>query len=125
MGLHAAGTADPGLRASALAMGDQMIVVLDLVGVDPPLVAAIRQALGDGDGLVHVVATHTHAGPCVLRAGLGQWSPEAVEAVVAASVTAAARARAAREPTTVEWLAPIEPGVAVDRRHGVQAEGGS
>ncbi len=114
-------TADLPPRASAVAFGDEVLVVLDVVAVDAALVARIRERV-PGAG-VQVAATHTHAGPGVLRHGLGMWSPEATVAVVDAGVAAAHAALADRRPCSLEWLTPTEPGVAVNRRRGVPAEG--
>lgn len=115
------GVADPPPGASAVAFGDLVLVFLDAVGVDPGLADAVR-AEGGVREQVWVLATHTHAGPCVLHRGLGERSAAAADALARAGGEAARAALAARTPCALEWFTPQIPGLAFDRRRGVRSE---
>lgn len=117
------GMADPPLRASALALDDVVLVLLDVVGVDRALTRAVRGGVGAIAPAVrvHVAGSHTHAGPGVLRNALGRYSESAATACVAAAVDAASAALEDRVDCTLSWLDPVIPGVAVNRRSGVRS----
>lgn len=111
------GNGSPPPRAYATAVDDVVLVLLDVVGVDPIVANAIRER-ADLRGTVTVAATHSHAGPCVLHGGLGTFSPDAFEAWVAAGAAAARAAHASQRAATVDWLEPIVAGIASNRRRG-------
>jgi len=123
------GTADVPPRATAMVVGDVTLVAVDVVGVDETFVAAVRAELArsealkqDGGDTLHVLATHTHAGPCVLAHGLGRLSQPARDAAVRACVEAVVAARAQRRGCRLEWMQPVVPGLAFDRRRLVRSE---
>lgn len=111
------GTAVTKPKATAVALGDVTLVFLDVIGVDKGLADAVRTLAGPA-GHVTVAATHTHAGPCVLKKGLGTPSPEALAVWAAAGAEAAKIARATQQEAVAEWLDPCVAGVATNRRSG-------
>lgn len=119
------GEGDPPPRASAVAFENIVLVFLDVVAVDQPLADAIRRDARIQDHQVRVLATHTHAGPCVMQRGLGKLDPAARDLVAAAGAKAARRAVRDRMPCHLDWAKPSVPGLAHDRRRGVISEDAS
>lgn len=115
------GTGHPKPRASAVAIEDVTLVILDVIGVDKELANAVRERTGL-DRHITVAATHTHAGPCVVQKGLGSLSPEAFEYWVSAGAEAAKVARAVQQQADIEWMDPFVAGVATNRRRGRVSE---
>ncbi len=112
------GDAEPRLRASAIALADHVWVVLDTIGVDPFLAHHVEQRAARPGHHFIVSATHTHAGPGVLRDRLGRFSNVAHDAVVEAAALAVHDALAAQQPCHLEVMTPIVAGVAHNRRRG-------
>lgn len=112
------GVLDPGPEAVAVALGEEVVVALDVIGVDRRLADAVT-ALAGLPNPVLLVATHTHAGPGILPGRLGDHSDRARTAVIRAAAIAAQRARESRRACTLEWLEPQVPGLAHDRRRSV------
>lgn len=106
-------TPPPG--ASAVAVEDVVLVSLDVLGTEPALSDEIAAQLPDSVSVL-VASTHTHSGPAVTPGRLGVTETPARPAVVGAAVTAARRALASRAPSSLEWMAPVVPGLARDRR---------
>lgn len=120
----AVGTHDP-LEARAMALDDgrtrALVVTLDLIGVDAPLTARIRDGVARGCAVeprhVVVVATHTHGGPAVLQdAFLGAVAPGTRDRVVEGAVAAAVGAIASLEEAQVGYALGREASVAQNRR---------
>lgn len=112
------GTLEPAPEAIALALGDEVIVALDVIGVDRQLAETVTAMAG----LPHPVlltATHTHAGPGILPGRLGGHSDRARTAVAEAAATAARQASDSQQECIAEWLEPQIPGLAHDRRRSV------
>lgn len=112
------GDAEPRLRVSAIALADHVWVVLDTIGVDPYLANEVEQRSAQRGHHFIVSATHTHAGPGVLRERLGQFSNAAYDAIVDAAALAVQDALAAQQPCHLEMMAPSVPEVAHNRRRG-------
>lgn len=109
------GTSTPAPRATAVAFEDVVLISLDVIGTDPELSAAIAAEI---PGVcVLVTSTHTHSGPAVTPGRFGVAASPARQPVLKAAVTAVGDALAARAPATLEWLKPVVPGLARDRRH--------
>ncbi len=105
-----------GVRANAC-----VIVGCDLLGVHPWLTAElrrrVRESLGIAEDAVLLAATHDHAGPIGLRAGMFSRLDEALaEATVAAIVAAVERAWAARRPVTLKTGAAEVDTIGMNRR---------
>lgn len=111
------GDASPAPRAGAVAFDNVVLVLLDTVGVDTRLTELIRERAGLNH-TVHVHAIHTHSGPCVLCAGLGDLDEASRDKVATAGARAAQAAAAGQQPCTVEWAEPTVPGRAFNRREG-------
>ena len=120
----AAGAHDPlEARAVAFSDGDALLlaVVLDVIGVDAHLAAAVRDgvlrlASPRPDDVV-VAATHTHGGPPVLRdAFLGPVDDAVLARVVAGAVEAGLDAVRDLAPAELEHGVGHEATVAHDRR---------
>lgn len=120
-----AGVHDP-LQACALAARDASgttaaIVVLDLLGVDTAMTAAIREAAAAQTGMppehIAVAATHTHGAPAVLtEAQLGPVSLAYREAVIAAAAASVTAACAQLAPAALSFAIGEEHTVAHNRR---------
>ncbi|GAA2181223.1 hypothetical protein GCM10009785_15240 [Brooklawnia cerclae] len=115
---HSRGSLDPAPEAVALAVGDEVVVALDVIGVDRQL-ADLVNAEADLPNPVLLTATHTHAGPGILPGRLGEHSEQARKAVAKAAAVAARRALDSRRDCTLEWFDPEIPGLAHDRRKAV------
>jgi neutral ceramidase len=99
------GRAEPQLNAPRATSA--VIVGCDLLGVHPWLTAELRrragESLGIGEDAVLLAATHNHAGPVGLRAGMFSRLDEALaEITVAKIISAVERAWAARQPVTLK-----------------------
>ncbi|WP_341730056.1 hypothetical protein [Brooklawnia sp.] len=105
----------PGPEAIAVALGDEVIVAADVIGVDPQLADTIAEAAQLPNPVI-LTATHTHSGPGITPGRLGDFSQEARAVVVNAAATAARRALDSAGSCTVEWLEPQVTGLAHDRR---------
>nr|WP_231748015.1 alkaline ceramidase [Auraticoccus cholistanensis] len=111
------GTHDP-LTARALDLTDAVLVVLDVCGLTAATCRRVaEQVRPDDPGAVHLLTTHTHAGPECTPGRLGGCRPEVEQALVEAAVTACRRAAAARVPCTLHRGSARGAGVARNRRH--------
>jgi neutral ceramidase len=110
-------------RALVLDYGDAAcaIVGCDLLGVHPWLTAELRRragkSLGIAEDAVLLAATHDHAGPVGLRAGMFSRLDEALaEATVAKIISAVERAWAARRPVMLKTGAAEVDTIGMNRR---------
>jgi neutral ceramidase len=110
-------------RAAAFSDGSTTaaIVALDLIGVDHELDRSIRDRVADVAGIagddVVVAATHTHAGPAILRdAALGTVDGAYRETVIARAADAVAAAVRSAVPATLRIAFGREATVARNRR---------
>lgn len=115
------GIHDP-ITASAVAVGDTCLVVIDTPGLDREFCAELAAALAvPAEGVV-VTATHTHAGPALMRGGLGTHSEAARETALRAGIDVARAALESRRPRRAWWADAGAVGVATDRRKGGRPE---
>ena len=112
---HSATALTPGPEAIAMAVGDEVIVALDVIGVDRELADMITESARLPNDVI-LTATHTHSGPGILPGRLGACSEEARTLAANAAATAARRALDSAGGCTLEWLEPAMPGLAHDRR---------
>lgn len=110
------GVHDP-LLVHALAIGETVLITVDVVGMHEEDCARIRRRCNTAADGVVVHATHTHGGPVSMRGRIGSHADAAwIDYVVDACVGAANEALAGREPTTL-WMAEATGlGVARNRR---------
>jgi hypothetical protein len=113
----ATGTHDP-LTARALAVGDTVLVVADVVALSAAACARIRTRLPlPADGIV-IAALHTHGGPVPTDEGLGGApDPAFLTQLEDGCVAAARKALDRRRPARLMFGNGPDPGVARNRRH--------
>ncbi|MCZ8096568.1 MAG: neutral/alkaline non-lysosomal ceramidase N-terminal domain-containing protein [Burkholderiales bacterium] len=113
----ATGTHDP-LTARALAIGDTVLVVVDVVALSAVTCARIRSRLPLPDEAVVIAALHTHGGPVPTVESLGGTADPAFMARLEDGCVNAARAALAdRRPARLFFGNGPDPGVARNRRH--------
>lgn len=113
----ATGAHDP-LTARALAVGDTVIVVADVVALSAVTCARIRARLPLPAEAIVVAALHTHGGPVSTPEGLGGDADPAFLAQLEDGCVAAARAAFdRRRPARLSFGTGPDPGVARNRRH--------
>ena len=113
----ASGVHDP-LTARALAVGDTVVVVADVVAVSAAACARIRSRLPLPAEAVVVAALHTHGGPVPTGEGLGGAPDPAFLAQLEDGCVAAAQAALdRRRPARLAFGNGPDPGVARNRRH--------
>ncbi|MBK0331565.1 hypothetical protein I8D64_09130 [Brachybacterium sp. MASK1Z-5] len=106
------------LGARALALGDAVIIAVDVCALEESTCRAIAEAVRPGQpDLVVVTATHTHAGPCSALHRLTPCTPTIERMIVRAAATAGLNARAARQPCMLALHSAWGVGVAKNRRH--------
>jgi neutral ceramidase len=98
-----------------------VIVGCDQLGVHPWLTSElrrrVRESLGIAEDAVLLAATHDHAGPAGLRAGMFSRLDEALAEITIAKITSAVeRAWAARRPVTLKTGATDVDTVGMNRR---------
>lgn len=106
------------LGARALALGESVLITVDVCALEESTCAAIARGVLPAAGeQVIVTATHTHAGPCSTPTRLGRCTPAIEQQIIAAAVTAGRAALEARRPCTVSYGAAHGVGIAANRRH--------
>ncbi len=98
-----------------------VIVACDLLGVHPWLTVElrrrVRESLGIAENAVLLAATHDHAGPVGLRAGMFSRLDEALAEITVAKITSAVeRAWAARRPVTLKTGVTDVDTIGMNRR---------
>jgi neutral ceramidase len=113
----ATGAHDP-LTVRALAVGDTVLAIADVIGLHEDACARIRRAAPIADHAVVLAATHTHGGPVSMpgRIGTGHDADYAAR-LERATARAIERALAARQPARLFYGQGSDPGVAKNRRH--------
>lgn len=111
-----AGVHDP-LTVRALVIADFCWVTVDVCGLDEGTCRTIADRIPFREEPAVISATHTHAGPCATRAGLGECDPDILEAISAAAVVAVKDACSSREPCQVYYKSFSGLGIAKNRRH--------
>lgn len=113
----ATGAHDP-LTLRALAVGDTVLVIADVIGLHEDACARIRRAAPLPDHCVVIAATHTHGGPVTMSGRIGTGYDAAYAArLERAAVRVIERALAARRPARLFFGEGADPGVAKNRRH--------
>lgn len=113
----ATGMHDP-LTARALAVGDTVLVVVDVVALSAVTCARIRARLPLPDDAVVMAALHTHGAPVPTVENLGGAADPAFMARLEDGCVAAAHAALAdRRPARLLFGNGPDPGVARNRRH--------
>ncbi len=111
--LGASGTHDP-LRATAIVVDNTALLSLDLLGVDAELTADICELCRPLGNSLTIVASHTHGGPVSLGPAMNATYRALV---IERSVSALAKATAARQPARLRAGQGSACGVARNRRH--------
>ncbi len=98
------------------------IVGCDLLGVHPQVVAEVRQEVLSLCGIpaehVLVAATHNHAGPWGLRAGMFSWLAQELSTEMARKIAGAVVfAHSQRRPATLKLGQSLVDSVSQNRRH--------
>jgi neutral ceramidase len=98
-----------------------VLLTLDLVDLDAPQVAAIRERVAAQTGLpgerVGITCTHTHGGPAVMPdRWLGRSDPDYLERMCEAAAATVAAARAELTPVVMRPARGFEPTVGKNRR---------
>jgi neutral ceramidase len=114
------GVHDP-LTVRALVIDDFCWMTVDVCGLDEATCRTIADRIPFKEGHSVISATHTHAGPCATRGGLGVYDPGVVEAITAAAVVAAKDAANAQEPCRAYYESVSGLGIAQNRRHPERA----
>ncbi|MHB2169482.1 alkaline ceramidase [Alsobacter sp. R-9] len=113
----ATGVHDP-LTARALAVGDTVLVVADVVALSPETSARIRRRIPLPDAAIVTAALHNHGGPVSTLTGLGTAAdPVFLQRLEDGCVEAALAALARRRPARLAFGRGGDPGVARNRRH--------
>jgi neutral ceramidase len=113
----AKGAHDP-LTVRAIAVGETVLAVADVIGLHEDLCARVRRAAPLPDAHVALTATHTHGGPATMPGRIGKgYDPAYGARLEAACLRAVERALAARAPAILEFGVGADPGVAKNRRH--------
>ncbi len=113
----ATGAHDP-LTARALAVGDTVLVVVDVVALSAATCARIRARLPLPDEAIVIAALHTHGGPVPTVEYLGGAADPAFMVRLEEGCVAAARAALdGRRPARLLFGNGPDPGVARNRRH--------
>ncbi|MDQ0674395.1 neutral ceramidase [Pseudarthrobacter siccitolerans] len=114
------GVHDP-LTVRALVIDNFCWVTVDVCGLDGPACRTIADRIPFRDGYAVIGATHTHAGPCAMRGGLGECDPEIIEAISEAAAVAVKDASNSREPCRAYYESFQGLGIAKNRRHPERA----
>jgi neutral ceramidase len=113
----ATGAHDP-LTARALAVGDTVLVVVDVVALSAATCARIRAQLPLPDEAIVIAALHTHGGPVPTVENLGGAADPAFMVRLEEGCVAAARAALdGRRSARLLFGNGPDPGVARNRRH--------
>ena len=109
------------LTVRALVIDDFCWVTVDVCGLDLTTCRTIAERIPFRDGHAVISATHTHAGPCVTRGGLGRCDSEILDAITAAAAAAAKDAANAQEPCRAYYESFSGLDIARNRRHPERA----
>ncbi|HLS73184.1 MAG TPA: hypothetical protein VK046_05395 [Actinomycetaceae bacterium] len=106
------------LGARALALDENVLIVLDVCALEESTCRAIAEGVGpEAPQQVIVTATHTHAGPCSAPTRLTRCTPGIEQSIIDAATAAGRAARSACRPCTMDHRAAHGVGIAANRRH--------
>lgn len=105
------------LSVRAIVLDDTALLVCDVIGMHEDMSARVRKKSCLPEGNIVITALHTHGAPASMQGRLGEaCSPEFLETLEEACVTAIDQALANTHPCTLVTGYGLPPGIARNRR---------